>query len=142
MLKNYLQVALRNLLRSKLHTLINIFGLASGMASVFLITLYIQHELSYDKFHSHPEDLYRIVWHGDNPQTRTPHPMAQALVADFPEVKSAVSITPLWAAGLTRETHSLKNPDRDQRYDEQNLLAVDTTFFDVFDFPLVRGDKS
>ncbi|HTF17471.1 MAG TPA: ABC transporter permease [Chryseolinea sp.] len=142
MLKNYLQVALRNLLKNRVHTVINIFGLASGMASVLLIALYIQHELSYDKFHHHPEDLYRIVWHGDNPQTRTPHPMAQALVADFPEVKSAVSLTPLWAAGLTRETHSFKNPDRDQRYDENNLLAVDTTFFDVFDFPLVRGDKS
>jgi len=142
MIRNYLQVAFRNLLRNKLHTLINIFGLAAGMASVFLITLYIQHELSYDKFHDRPEDLYRVIWHSDNPQTRTPHPMAQALVADFPEVQSAVSLTPLWAAGLTRETHSFKNPARDQRYDESNLLAVDTTFFDVFTFPLVRGDKS
>ncbi|MGC3946099.1 MAG: ABC transporter permease [Chryseolinea sp.] len=142
MIRNYLQVALRNLLKNKLHTLINIFGLAAGMASVFLIALYIQHELSYDRFHNHPEDLYRIIWHSDNSQTRTPHPMAQALVADFPEVQSAVSLTPLYAAGLTRETHSLKNPARDQRYDESNLLAVDTTFFDVFDFPLIRGDKS
>lgn len=142
MIRNYLQVAFRNLLRNKLHSLINIFGLASGMASVILITLYIRHELSYDKFHNRSEDLYRVIWHSDNPQTRTPHPMAQALVDDFPEVQSAVSLTPLWAAGLTRETHSLKNPARDQRYDESNLLAVDTTFFDVFDFPLVRGDKS
>lgn len=142
MLKNYLQVALRNLLKNKVHTVINIFGLALGMASVFLITLYIRHELSYDKFHTQAENLYRIVWHGTNPQTRTPHPMAQALVADFPEVQSAVSLTPLWAAGLTRETHSLKNPDRDDRYDELNILAVDTTFFDVFDFPLVRGNKN
>ncbi|MEJ1238181.1 ABC transporter permease [Chryseolinea sp. T2] len=142
MIKNYLQVAFRNLQKNKLHTLINIFGLAAGMASVFLIALYIQHELSYDKFHNRPEDLYRVIWQSDNSQTRTPHPMAQALVADFPEVQSAVSITPLFAAGLTRETHSFKNPARDQRYDEANLLAVDTTFFDVFDFPIVRGDKS
>jgi putative ABC transport system permease protein len=141
MLRNYIRVALRNLLKSKVHTVINIFGLAAGMASVFLITLYIQHELSYDRFHNRSEDLYRLYWEGENSQTRTPHPMAQALVADFPEVQSAVSLTPLWAAGLTRETHSFKNPDRDQRYDEMNILAVDTTFFDVFDFPLVRGDK-
>ena len=66
--------------------------------------------------------------------------MAQALVADFPEVESAVSLTPLWAAGLTRETHSLRNPQKQERYDEKNLLAVDTTFFDVFNFPIVKGD--
>lgn len=142
MIRNYLSVALRNLSRNKVHTAINIFGLAAGMAAVFLISLYIQHELSYDRFHHRAEDLYRVVWFDAHPQTRTPHPMAQALVADFPEVERAVSITPLWAAGLTRETHSLRNPSRDQRFDEQNLLAVDTTFFDVFDFPLVRGDKS
>lgn len=58
--------------------------------------------------------------------------MAQALKEDFPEVESAVSITRLYAAGLTRETHSLRNAKRDTRYDENNILAVDTTFFDVF----------
>jgi len=140
MLYNYFNIALRNLLKNKVHTTINVFGLAFGMASVFLITLYIRHELSYDRFHHQAEDLYRIVWASDNPQTRTPHPMAQALVADFPEVESAVSLTPLFAAGLTPETHSLRNPQKDERYDEKNFLAVDTTFFDVFDFPIVKGD--
>ena len=140
MLYNYFNIALRNLLKNKVHTTINVFGLAFGIASVFLITLYIKQELSYDKFHHQAEDLYRIVWVSENPQTRTPHPMAQALVADFPEVESAVSVTPLFAAGLTRETHSLRNPQKAERYDEKNLLAVDTTFFDVFDFPIVKGD--
>lgn len=140
MLYNYFTIALRNLLKNRVHTSINIFGLAFGIASVFLITLYIERELSYDKFHHQAEDLYRIVWVNENPQTRTPHPMAQALVADFPEVESAVSLTPLWAAGLTRETHSVRNPNKTERYDESNLLAVDTTFFDVFDFPVIKGD--
>ncbi|MBC7773908.1 MAG: ABC transporter permease, partial [Phycisphaerae bacterium] len=119
---------------------INVFGLAFGIASVFLISIYIKGELSYDKFHHEAEDLYRIAWINENPQTRTPHPMAQAMVSDFPEVESAVSLTPLWAAGLTRETHSFRHPDKPERYDEKNLLAVDTTFFDVFDFPIVKGD--
>ncbi len=140
MLLNYLNIALRNLLKNKVHTTINVFGLAFGIASVFLITLYIKHELSYDKFHHQAEDLYRIVWVSENPQTRTPHPMAQALVADFPEVESAVSLTPLFAAGLTPETHSLRNPEKTERYDERSLLAVDTTFFDVFNFPILKGD--
>jgi len=140
MLLNYLNIALRNLLKNKIHTTINVFGLAFGMASGFLITIYIRQELSYDRFHHHAEDLYRIVWMSENPQTRTPHPMAQALVADFPEVESAVSLTPLFAAGLTPETHSLRNPEKAERYDEKSLLAVDTTFFDVFNFPILKGD--
>ena len=140
MLYNYFNIALRNLLKNRTHTLINVAGLGLGMASVFLIALYIKSELSYDRFHERAEDLYRISWESDNPQTRTPHPMAQALVQDFPEVESAVSLSPLWAAGLTRETHSLRNPEKDQRYDETNTLGVDTTFFKVFSFPLVKGN--
>src|SRR5688500_872728 len=66
--------------------------------------------------------------------------MAQALAQDFPEVENAVSLSPLWAAGLTHATHSFRNPQKNERYDEKNLLAVDTTFFKVFDFPLVKGD--
>jgi putative ABC transport system permease protein len=140
MLANYFKIAMRNLLKNKVHSLINVLGLAFGIASVFLMTLYITVELSYDKFHHQPEDIYRIVWEDDHPQTRTPHPMAQAMVADFPEVESAVSLSPLFAAGLTRETHSIRHPGKEERYDETNILAVDTTFFQVFDFPLVKGD--
>ena len=140
MLYNYFNIAVRNLLKNRTHTLINVAGLGLGMASVFLIALYIKGELSYDRFHERAEDLYRISWENSNPQTRTPHPMAQAMVQDFPEVESAVSLSPLWAAGLTRETHSLRNPENDRRYDETSILGVDTTFFKVFTFPLVKGN--
>jgi len=140
MLSNYLTTAFRSLLKSKTHTLINVCGLAFGIACVFMIALYLQKELSYDRFHDGAGNLYRVTWHDANPQTRTPHPMAQALKSDFPEVKSAVSITPLYAAGLTKETHSFRNPNSDRRFDERNILAVDTTFFEVFSFPLVEGD--
>jgi putative ABC transport system permease protein len=140
MLYNYFNIALRNLLKNKTHTLINILGLGLGIASVFLIALYIKGELSYDKFHEGAENIYRISWEDDNPQTRTPHPMAQALVQDFPEIENAVSLSPLWAAGLTKETHSLRNPEKDVRYDESNLIMVDTTFFKVFTFPVVKGN--
>ena len=140
MIQNYLTTAIRSLLKSKTHTLINVLGLAFGIACVFMITLYLQKELSYDRFHENAENIYRITWEDANPQTRTPHPMAQALKSDFPEVVGAVSLTPLYAAGLTKETHSFRNPKKDTRYDEKNILAVDTTFFDVFSFPLVKGN--
>ncbi|HMJ68787.1 MAG TPA: ABC transporter permease [Cyclobacteriaceae bacterium] len=140
MLSNYFRIAFRNFFKSKVHTTINLLGLTAGMVSIFLITLYLKQELSYDKFHENAENIYRIDWYNQNPQTRTPHPMAQAMAEDFPEVVSAVSLTPLWGEGLTRETHSFRNLERDQRYDEQNILAVDTSFFNVFDFPVVKGN--
>ncbi len=140
MLTNYLKIAYRNLIKNRVYSFINIFGLALGMACVFLILQYLKQELSYDRFHTNAEDIYRISWEDENPQTRTPHPMAQALVHDFPEVESAVSLTPLWGFGLTRETFSISNPAKDVRYDETNVMAVDTTFFDVFTFPLIKGD--
>ena len=140
MIKNYFQIALRNLLKNRVHTVINVMGLSFGMASVFLITVYILYETSFDTFHHDAGDLYRITWVDGNPQTRTPHPMAQALATDFPEVESAVSLSPLWSSGLTKETHSFHIPSSNKRYDEKNILAVDTTFFKVFDFKLIKGD--
>jgi putative ABC transport system permease protein len=140
MVSNYLRVALRNLLKHKLLTLINVMGLALGLASVFLIAQYITFELSYDRFHESAENIYRVAWFSDNPQPRTPHPMAQAMVQDFPEVESAVSLSPLWGFGLTRETFSIKNIERNIKFDERNALAVDSTFFQVFTFPLIKGN--
>lgn len=140
MLISYLKIAFRNLVKNKVYTAINLAGLAFGIASVFLIAIYIKGEISYDRFHDQAENLYRIIWEDENPQTRTPHPMAQALVNDFPEIESAVSFTPLFGPGLTKEMHSFRNLEKDERYDEANILAVDTTFFEVFTFPLVQGN--
>lgn len=140
MISNYFRIAFRNFFKSKVHTSINLIGLTAGMVSVFMIALYLQQELSYDKFHPGAENIYRVDWYNSNPQTRTPHPMAQALAQDFPEVESAVSLTPLFGAGLTRETHSFRNLESDQRFDENSIFAVDTSFFSVFPFPIVRGE--
>lgn len=140
MLRNYFRVAVRNLLKNKMFAVINITGLGLGLACVFLIAQYLRVELSYDKFHEGAENIYRVAWFDDNPQPRTPHPMAQAMVEDFPEVESAVTLSPIWAAGLTRQVFSVRNPDRDVSYDERSVLAVDSTFFKVFTFPLVKGD--
>ncbi|MBX2897401.1 MAG: ABC transporter permease [Cyclobacteriaceae bacterium] len=140
MYRSYLKIGWRNLLKSKIHAFINISGLTLGIVSVFFMAMFVKHELGYDRHYPQPENLYRITVESENPQTRTPHPMAQALVDDFPEVESAVSLSPIWAAGLTRAIYSMSNPENDIRFDEKNLLAVDTTFFDVFGFPVVRGD--
>ncbi len=140
MFRNCLKVAVRNLSKNLFYSLTSIVGLALGLACVFLIVQYLKQELGYDKFHKHANDIYRVTWEDENPQTRTPHPMAQALVSDFPEVESAVSITPMWGLGLTRESFSFRNPEKDIRFEENNVMAVDSTFLDVFTFPLLKGD--
>jgi putative ABC transport system permease protein len=109
------------------YSLTSIAGLALGLACVFLIVQYLKQELSYDRFHKHADDIYRVTWEDENPQTRTPHPMAQALVTDFPEVESAVSITPMWGLGLTRESFSFRNPEREIQFEEKNVMAIDST---------------
>ncbi len=138
MLKNYFKIAARNLLKHKAYSFINIAGLAMGMTCCILILLYVQHELSYDRFHQNAKQIYRIAWFSGNPQTRTPHPMAQAMANDFPEVESAVSISPIWGPGLTRPAISVKYGDK--RFDEKGFYSADTTFFAVFSFPLIKGD--
>lgn len=140
MWKNYFQVAYRNLTRNKVYAAITILSLAIGLGCVSLILQYLRYELSYDKFHDGAENIYRIAWIDENPQTRTPHPMAQAMVQDFPEVEAAVSMTNFWGFGLTKETFSIRNLENNTRFDESNGLAVDTTFFKVFSFPLIKGD--
>jgi len=142
MLKNYLITSLRNLSKNKIFTIINISGLSVGMASVLLIILFIKDELSFDKFHDHSEDIYRIAWFSGDPQTRTPHPMALAMVRDFPEVEKGVSLSPIWGPGLTAQTLSVSNPETLLRFDETNILAVDSNFFDVFSFEVVLGDEN
>ena len=142
MLKNYLKIAFRNLIKQKVYALINVLGLAFGLACVILISLYISDEWSYDKFHKDAADIYRLEWHSDNSQTRTPHPMALAMKRDFPQVVEATSLTPLWGAGLTKRVFSIKNPEKDLVYDERDILGVDSTFFKVFDFKLIKGNKA
>ncbi|GHM98885.1 ABC transporter permease [Cytophagales bacterium WSM2-2] len=141
MIRHYLITAFRNFVRNKFYSSITIVGLAFGLASVFLITQYLKKELSYDRFHNGAENIYRVAWVNSNPQTRTPHPMAQAMVQDFPEVESGVSLSPLWGPGLTREIFSIRNPEKDVRYDESGVLAVDSTFFEVFPFQVIHGDS-
>jgi len=141
MIRNYIKTAFRSLIKNKIFTIINLSGLALGMSSVVLIFLFIRDELSYDKFHGDANDIYRIAWKSGDPQTRTPHPMPLAMLRDFPEVEMGTTLSPLWAPGLTKMTFAVSNPETGVRYDEKEILSVDSTFFDVFSFRLLKGNK-
>src|SRR5688572_10420579 len=136
MLTNYLKVALRYLMRHKEYTAINIFGLAVGIASCVLIMLFVRSEWSYDKFHSKSDRLYRM-WQHEKYETKdfinsvTPLPMAAALQTSYGEIASTCRIYPM--------TPLIKLGN--QSFSEETRM-VDSTFFNLFDFKLLRGDKN
>ena len=141
MYRSYFKFAVRNMWRQKLGTLFNLTGLVLAFIVCGFIYLHLKQELSYDKFHENSEDIYRIAWMNENPQTRTPHPMAQAMVRDLPEVQHAVSISPIYGPGLTTQTIKITLEETNVSFDEPDAYFADSTFFDVFDFKFIEGDK-
>ena len=140
MVRSYITIALRNLLRNKVYSLINIGGLALGLTCFTLIFLFVEAEFSFDRFHYNPQAIYRVVKNFVNedgtkvPDATTPPALAQALRNELPEVEHVTRFFPnrgrlyLLQAG-------------EKRFYETNLIRVDNRFFDVFDFPFVSGDK-
>ena len=135
MLLNYLKVAWRNLLRSKAFSVINISGLAIGMASAILIFLWIQNEMSYDRFHANIDQLYE-VWGNDvyngaiQSGVATPEIMAPVLKTDVPEIDKVSRVG--WGNDylFTVGDKSLK----------PHGTMVDPDFLSMFSFSLVKGD--
>lgn len=138
MFKNYIKTAIRNFAKNKTNTVINITGLSIGMTCCIFILLYVQYELSFDRFHADADKIYRIAWMSGDPQPRTPHPMPQAMVEEFPEVESGVSLSPIWGPGLSIPTFSIRYEDK--KFDEKGVWSADTSFFDVFSFKMLKGN--
>ena len=136
MLKNYLTTALRSLWKRRAFSLINILGLSVGMTACFLIFLYVRFELSYDTFHLKANRIYRVVCDVKTP-TETIRangpawPVLPNMKLVFPEIESAVRVA----------TVSFLFRKDDVKYQEENSLLADPAFFEVFDFPLLRGDR-
>jgi putative ABC transport system permease protein len=131
MLQNYLKIALRNLLRHKAFSFINIAGLATGMACSILMLLWVQDELSYDRFHARADSIYRLTAEISSDKIATTSaPLAAALQAEMPEVKNATRLFP---------SESLFDVVS-RKFEEKRVLYADSTFLQVFSFPLVKGD--
>jgi putative ABC transport system permease protein len=134
MLKNYLKIAFRSMKRHKGYAFMNISGLAVGMACCILILLYIQYELSYDRYHPHADHIYRILIGREGfinqPFAGSPPLLASALKDSFPEV--------IDAAGVKSEVTSVRYKARFFR--ENRFYFVDPDFLNIFDFPLLSGN--
>ncbi|OEK00790.1 hypothetical protein BFP97_04380 [Roseivirga sp. 4D4] len=136
MLKNYLKIAIRNLLKNKLYSSINVAGLSVGLAACVLIVLFVRHELSFDKHFSNSEDIYRVTGaynQGGDAKTysaTTTYPLLPLLQANFPEIETSARIDNFAA--------NIEIGDRVIYQDE--MLIVDSTFFDLFSFEAISGD--
>src|SRR5210317_1175439 len=121
---SYLKIAIRNALRQKTYTFINVFGLTIGIATSILISFWILDEISYEKYFDNADRIHRIDYYSYIPQTRSPHPMAFAMVRDFPEVENATSLTPVFGPNMSKPTFAVEYEEI--RFDEKNVYAADT----------------
>ncbi|MDE0556663.1 MAG: ABC transporter permease, partial [Candidatus Poribacteria bacterium] len=137
MFRNYLTVAYRNLVRYKVYSAINITGLAIGIAFCILTFLYIRHEWSFDAFHEKADRIYRIynkgeIGEGSDASAYMPGPLAPALAEAF----------------STQMQHVVRifNTSRTFQYGDhsfqERVIYVDSGFWDVFSFPLIKGDPA
>lgn len=140
MFKNYIKVAFRNLIKHKFYSVINIAGLAIGIAACLLMLLYVQDELSYDKFHDNSPHIYRLNGHlnmGNSVSSTATvsWPVTPALMADFPEIIAAAKIYNPHGWGNTPMISY-----EDQRYLEEEFLFADASILDIFTFEFLLGN--
>ena len=137
MIKNYLLIAFRNALRNKAYTIINLLGLAIGIASSLMILLFVMDEVSYDRHNEHFRDIYRIYVKGkiqgnEIEAALSNAPMGATLKADFPEV---VEFTRLFTFDGDPKVRF-----EEKVFIEENFYYVDSTFFNVFTAPVIYGN--
>ncbi len=138
MFKNFFKVAFRNIIRQRIYALINIGGLAVGIACSILITAFILYELSYDKFHEKGDRILRLYLKGKIGDQEllsawTAVPTAAAFIDEFPEVIDATRVEE-WDNMLIRY--------EDKTFLEDKFLWADSSFFNIFSFKLIQGDPS
>jgi putative ABC transport system permease protein len=143
MIRNFFTLAIRNLLKRKVYSFINIFGLAIGVAVCLVILKYIDFELSYDNFHEKSAHIYRtITTHYRNGESRgtgvlSGYAQGPSLLADIPEVKTFVRTHPMYGGAVF--TYKREGGDPSSFHEDNNTLWVDSTFFDVFTFKAAEG---
>ncbi|MCD4664819.1 MAG: ABC transporter permease [Bacteroidales bacterium] len=136
MIRNYINIAFRNIIRNRTISVINISGLAIGLVCSILIFLWIQDEISYDRFHKNSDLLYRATLKGkvegtEFHQTYTAPPFAKVFKQDFPQVEEVVRI------GYYGEILVLVN---ERVFSDDMLIMADSTLFDVLSYKMIYGN--
>ncbi len=137
MIRNYLITTVRNLWKRKVHSVINLLGLSVGMASFILIVAWVSNEVSFDRFHTNADRIYRLCLDADlGTHLKAPitnGPAGPAIAERYPEVVAAVRET-------SPEDMAIKYGDR--QFTEENVTFCDKNFFEVFSFPLLQGNPA
>jgi putative ABC transport system permease protein len=139
MLKNYLVTALRNISRRKGFSFLNVIGLAVGLAASLLILQYVKEELSYDDFHSNADDIYRIQYdHYREGElifqcASAFNNVATNMIKEYPEIDNVCRLYLRYGGGVVRY--------EDISFKEDNIFNADQSFFEIFSYPLVAGDR-
>ena len=141
MLRNYLKVSLRNLWKRRTHSVINVLGLAIGIASAIIIFLIVRYETSFDQFHEKADRVYRVISYYETnegkqyPNSGTPRPLPEAFRQDFAsEVAAVVPMERYYGLQrVQRDTLSL--------FMDETIMYTENGFFQLFDFPLREGDR-
>ncbi len=141
MIKNYFKIAWRNLKRNQSYTLINVLGLSLGMACGILIFTLVKYHLSFDNFHQNKDRIYRIVteFHEDgiNYSPGVPAPLGKAFRNDYAFAEKTARVI---SYGNT--LISIPSSKDNKKFKEENGVAfAEPEFFDIFNFPLIQGDK-
>ncbi len=139
MFKSYFKIALRNLLRYKGFSFINIAGLAIGIACCIVVALFILDEISYDRYSKDSDRIYRVVKDFVNddgsrvPDATTPPAIGAAIQKDIPEIEHVARLFPGWG-----NKFFVRNGEK--RFIEENIYRADSSVFDVFTFKFLKGD--
>lgn len=139
MLRNYFKIALRNIMKQKLFSAINILGMSTGVAACLLIIIHVVDELSFDRFHPNADRIYQVGLHAriggqDVTTSNTPPPMARTLVAEIPGVAAATRIAHYWGAPIIKYG--------DEVFTEEKIFHADSNFFEFFGFRLLEGNAA
>jgi putative ABC transport system permease protein len=143
MFRNFIKIAFRSLLKQKVYSAINIVGLAVSITSCLLIVLYVKNELSYDKFNTKADNIYKMVLERKYPDRSTlfspiPHSFADVARTDIPEIQNTLRLGGPFNNTLV--TYRV-NDSEIRSFEEDNILLADTAFFSFFDIKLLKGDK-
>ena len=143
MIKNYLKIAFRSLIKQKIYTAINVIGLAVSISACLLIVLYVKHESSYDTFFPEGDRVYKMALERIYPNHKTfysvvPHSFGKSMQQDFPEVERVMHLFgPNKNAVVTYKV----NENEIKTFEENFFLQADSSFFYFFDIELTKGDK-
>ncbi len=143
MIRNYFTVAIRSILKDKFYSLINVFGLTLGIASCIFIAIYINDELSFDRFNTKAERIYRInefiQTEGSGERSSSvPFPVGPTMAEEYENlIENQVRFFDFQSPTLLIANRD----DAEKEFNEPHVLFVDSTFFQVFDYEVIKGDK-